>query len=218
MIVNGIIAIVTGYLLGAIPSAYIVVRLVKGKDICLLGSGTVGSFNTYRQAGAKAGIAVAIADIGKGTATIVVALSFLSVALPFVLAAGLAAIVGHMWMPFLKFRGGMGMGTAIGVMATLLALHQYWHQLFIFIGVIGATLLITRNIVLSAAIALLALPGIIWVGTKSMPFTILAAVIFLIIGLKFLPTARAAWAKTKNKRDFFFSSSLRRSGINRKDS
>ena len=213
MIVNGIIAIVTGYLLGAIPSAYIVVRLVKGKDIRQLDSGTVGSFNTYRQAGAKAGIAVAIADIGKGAATIVVALYFLSVALPFVLAAGLAAIVGHMWMPFLKFRGGMGMGTAIGVMATLLALHQYWHQLFIFIGVIGATLLITRNIVLSATIALLALPGIIWVGTKSMPFTILAAVIFLIIGLKFLPTARAAWAKTKNKRDFFFSSSLRRSGI-----
>lgn len=218
MIANGIIAIVTGYLLGAIPSAYIVVRLLKGKDIRQLGSGTVGSFNTYRQAGAKAGIAVAIADIGKGAATIVIAHHVLGVTLPFVLAAGFAVVVGHMWMPFLKFRGGMGMGTAIGTMATLLALHQHWHQLFIFIGIIGASLLITRNIALSAGMALLALPIILWVGMKSMPFTILAAVIFLIIWLKFLPTARAAWARTKNKRDFFFSDSLRQSGIDRKDS
>lgn len=218
MIVNGIIAIVTGYLLGAIPSAYIVVRLVKGKDIRQLGSGTVGSFNTYRQAGAKAGIAVAIADIGKGTATIAVAHHLLGVTLPFVLAAGLAAIVGHMWMPFLKFRGGMGMGTAIGVIATLLAFYEYWHQLFIFSGAIGVPFFITRNIALSVTIALLALPVILWVGTKSVPFTIFAAIIFVMIGLKFLPTARAAWAKTKNKRDFFFSNSLRRSEINRRDS
>jgi glycerol-3-phosphate acyltransferase PlsY len=209
MIVNGIIAIVIGYLLGSIPSAYIVVRLTKGKDIRELGSGTVGSYNTYRHAGAKAGIAVAIADIGKGVATIAVAHYLMDVRMPFILAAGFAAIVGHMWMPLLKFRGGMGMATAIGVMVTLLAIQQYWHQLFIFIGVIIVPLLITRNIALSAATALLALPIILWVGTKSVPFTILAAVIFLIIGLKFLPTARAAWAKKKNKRSFFFSNSPR---------
>jgi len=218
MLVNGIFAIVIGYFLGAIPSAYLMVRLVKGQDIRQLGSGTIGSFNTYRQAGAKAGITVAIADIGKGTATIVIAQYLLDVALPFVLAAGVAAVVGHMWMPFLKFRGGMGMGTAMGVIVTLLALHQYWHQLVILIGVIGVPLLITRNIALSVIIALLALPIIIWVGTESTPLTILAAVIFLMIGLKFLPTARAAWAKTKNKKDFFFSNSLGRGRIKGKDS
>ena len=62
MLVNGVFAIVIGYFLGAIPSAYLMVRLVKGQDIRQLGSGTVGSFNTYRQAGAKAGVTVAIAD------------------------------------------------------------------------------------------------------------------------------------------------------------
>ena len=128
MIVNGIIAIVTGYLLGAIPSAYLVVRLMKGKDIRQLGSGNVGSFNAYRQAGTRAGIIVAITDMGKGAATIAIAHHLLDLALPFVLAAGFAAIAGHMWMPFLKFRGGMGMAPAIGVIAMLLLFHAYYHH------------------------------------------------------------------------------------------
>ena len=128
---------------------------------------------------------------------------------PFVLAAGLTAIVGHMWTPFLKFRGGMGMGVTVGIMAILLPLYGYWQQLLIFFAVIAIPLLITRNIALSVNIALLALPIIIWLGTKSIPFTILAAIIFVMIGLKFLPTAKAAWARAGNKRDFFFDNSLR---------
>ena len=209
MIANGVISIVIGYFLGSIPSAYIFTRLVTGKDIRQLGSGTVGSFNTYREVGAKAGIAVAIADMGKGAATVAIAYQLFAVSLPFVLAAGLTAIVGHMWTPFLKFRGGMGMGTMVGVMATLLPFHGYWQQLLMFFGVIAVPLLITRNIALSVIMALLALPIILWVGTESVSFTILAAVIFVIIGLKFLPTARAAWARARNKRDFFFDNSLR---------
>ncbi len=209
MVVNAAIAIVIGYLLGSIPSAYIAARLVKGRDIRQLGSGTVGSFNTYREVGARAGVAVAIADVGKGIAAVAIANQLLGVAQPFVLAAGLAAIVGHMWMPFLKFRGGMGMGTAVGVMAILLFLYGYWQQLVIFSSVIVVPLLVTRNIALSVLSGLLALPIIIWLGTKSASFTILAAIIFVMIWLKFLPTVRTAWTGARNKRDFFFANPLR---------
>jgi glycerol-3-phosphate acyltransferase PlsY len=207
MVASGVIAVVVAYLLGSIPSAYIAARL-KGKDIRRLGSGNVGGFNTYRQIGAKAGIAVTIADMGKGTAAVAIASQLLEASLSFVLAAVLAVIVGHMWTPFLKLRGGMGMGTVIGVMAILLPLYGYWLQLVIFLGVIAVPLFITRNIALSVMVALLALPIIIWVGTRVVPFTILAALIFTVIWLKFLPTARAAWIRAKNKEDFFFDRSF----------
>ena len=210
MIVSGVIAIVIGYLLGSIPSAYIVTRLVTGKDIRQLGSGVVGGFNVYRQVGAKAGIAVMVADMGKGTATVAIAHQLLGVSQLFVLAAGMAAIVAHMWNPFLKFRGGIGIATTVGVMAILLPLYGYWRELLIFFGVIALPMLITRNIGLSMLIALLALPIIIWLGTKSIPLTILAAIIFVMIGLKFLPTVRAAWTRAESKRAFFFDNSLRR--------
>lgn len=205
---GGVLAMAIGYLLGAIPSAYIVARQLKGKDIRKLGSGTVGAYNTYREVGARAGITVVIADIAKGIAAIAMAHQ-LGVALPFVLATGLATIAGHMWMPFLKFRGGMGMGTAVGVMAILLPLYGYWPQLVIFFGVIGVLLLVTRNIALAALSGFLALPVIIWLGTRAIPFTILAAAVLTMLWLKFLPTARTAWAKARKKRDFFFSDSLR---------
>ena len=209
MVASGVIAVVIGYLLGSIPSAYITARLVKGRDIRQLGSGTVGGYNIYREVGAKAGITVTVADVGKGTGAVAIAYHLLDVGQPFVLAAGLAAIIGHMWNPFLKWRGGMGMGTTLGVMAILLPLYGYWPQLVIFLGVIALPLLITRNIALSMLMALLALPIIIWVGTKSVPLTILTGIIFVIIGLKFLPTARASWARAENKRAFFFANSFR---------
>ncbi len=210
MIVSGIIAIVIGYLLGSIPSAYIMTRHLTGKDIRQLGNGVVGGFNVYRQVGAKAGIAVTLADMGKGTATIAIAHQLLGGSQLFVLAAGMAAIVAHMWNPFLKFRGGIGGATTIGIMAILLPLYGYWQELLIFFGVIALPMFITRNMGLSMLLGLLALPIIIWVGTKSMPITILAAIIFVMIGLKFLPTVRAAWTRAESKRAFFFNNSLRR--------
>ncbi|MBA7716563.1 Glycerol-3-phosphate acyltransferase [subsurface metagenome] len=149
-----------------------------------------------------------MADMGKGTVAVAIAHQLLGVAQPFVLAVALAAIIGHMWTPFLKFRGGMGMGTTVGVMAILLPLYGYGQQLLIFFGVVAVPLFITRNIALSMFVALLALPIILWVGTKSIPLTILAAIIFVVMGLKFLPTARAAWARAENKKAFFFDRSL----------
>ena len=204
MIVNGIIAIVIGYLLGSIPSAYIAARLATGKDIRQMGVGNVGGLNTYREVGLWPAVAVAIVDIGKGTAAVAIAYWLLALPQPFVLAAGLAAIVGHMWMVFLKFSGGRGMGTTVGALAILMPLYGYLPGLLIFFGVIIIPLIITRNVALSMAIALVSLPFITWLGMNSGPFIIWSIIIGILIGLKFLPTARAAWTEAENKRDFFF--------------
>jgi len=204
MIGNEILAIVIGYLLGSIPSAYIAARVVKGKDIRQIGSSNIGAVNTFREVGIKAGLAVTITDIGKGTAAVAIAYWLLDVSQLFVLAAALAAIVGHNWMVFLKFSGGKGMATTIGAIAILMPLYDYWAGLLIFFVIIAMPLIITRNIALSLAIGLVSLPFITWLGMKSGPLIVWSIVIGILIGLRFLPTARAAWAKAENKKDFFF--------------
>lgn len=204
MIINGIIAIIIGYLLGSIPSAYIFTRLATGKDIRQLGSGNVGGLSVTRQVGAKAGAAAAITDVGKGAGAVAIAYWVLDVPQPFVLTAALAAIVGHNWMLFLKFSGGKGAATTGGALLVLLPIYGYWPGGLICPAIFAITLIITRNIALSAFITFLFLPLIIWVGTKSHPFVIWSIAVDALMGLRFLPTAKIAWVKAENKKNFFF--------------
>lgn len=202
--VSGVIAVVLGYLLGSIPTAYLATRLATGKDIRRLGGGNVGGLNTFREVGFIPFVAVAIVDVGKGTAAVAIAQWWLDVAEPFVLAAALAVVVGHSWMVFLKFSGGKGMGPTVGALFILLPLYGYPLGLAFFFGIILIPYVITRNVALSMGIGLLSLPFISWLGVESMPFTIFSIILGLIILIRFLPTARANWVRTENKRDFIF--------------
>jgi len=204
MIINAIIAIVLGYLLGSIPTAYIVARLATRKDIRKMGGGNVGGLNVYREVGVWAAVAVAIVDLGKGAAAVAIAHWLLDLSPLFVLLAGLAAVIGHNWMVWMKFRGGKGMGAAIGALAVVMPLYGYWQGLPIFLGIIIVVLIITHNIALSMGTALVFLPLITWLGTKSLTATILAIALGVVILIKFLPTARAAWAKSRTKEEFIF--------------
>ena len=204
MVVNEIVAVVIGYLLGSIPTAYIVTRLATGKDIRQLGGGNVGGLNTYLEAGIKLALVVGIVDLGKGAAAVAIAYWVLGVPTLFVMLVGLAAVIGHNWMVFLKFSGGKGMGTTLGVLAVLLPLYGYWDGFLILLGVISLPFAVTRNVALSMGIGLVFLPLIIWLTTQSMLATVMAIVLGLLIALKFFPTARAAWVKTETKKDFIF--------------
>ncbi len=202
MLAGKIIAIVLGYLLGSIPSAYIATRIVTGKDIRRMGGGNVGGLSTFREVGAKAGIAVVIVDVGKGVATVAIAYWLLKVPPLFVMLAGFATVIGHMWMIFLKFSGGKGMGTTVGALATIMSIYGYWYGFLIFLAVIAIFIAITGNIALSNTFGLLFLPLIVWAITRSPLATVLSITLGVLIGAKFLPTAMSAWAKSKNLRDF----------------
>jgi len=202
--VTGFIAIVIGYLLGSIPSAYIVTRLAKGKDVRQLGGGNVGGLNVFREVGPWPALAAGIVDVGKGAAAVVIAHWLLAIPPLFVLLAGLAAVVGHNWMVFLKFSGGKGMGPTIGALAVVMPLYGYWQGLLIFFGIILIPFIITRNVALSMGIALLALPFITWLGIHSGIGTIMAVILGLVVAIKFTPTARAALTKSKTKKEFIF--------------
>ncbi len=204
MVVNEIIAMVLGYLLGSIPSAYIATRIATGKDIRQMGGGNVGGLNTFREVGAKPALAVGIVDLGKGAAAVAIAYWLLDVPQLFVMLAGLAAAIGHMWMVFLKFSGGKGMGATFGALAVLMPVYGYWYGFLIFLAVIIIPFVITHNVALSMGIGILFLPLIIWLITQSQLATMLAITIGVLIAIKFLPTARAAWAKAETRKDFIF--------------
>jgi glycerol-3-phosphate acyltransferase PlsY len=208
MIYYGIIAVVIGYLLGSIPTAYIVTRLVRGEDVRRLGGGNVGGLNVYREVGLLPAVVVAIVDLGKGAAAVAIAYWLLDLEVYFVLAAALAAVVGHNWMLFLKFSGGKGMGPAIGGLVVLLLLYHYAWGLAFFFAVVLIVFIITRNVAMSMGVGLLSLPFITWLGMKSIPeqteFIIYSVILGLIILAKFIPTAIAAATRTRTVKGFIF--------------
>ena len=204
MIVNSIIAVVLGYLLGSIPSAYISTRIATGKDIRRMGGGNVGGLNVFREVGAMPALVAGIIDVGKGAAAVAIAYWLLDVPQLFVLLTALAAVIGHNWMVFLKFSGGKGMGPTIGALSILLPVYGYPLGLAFFFGTILIPLIITHNVALSMGIGLVSLPFIGWLGMKSTPFITFSIVLGLIIAVRFLPTARAALAKAETKKDFIF--------------
>ncbi len=202
--VNEIIAVFLGYLLGSIPTAYIVTRIVTGKDIRQMGGGNVGGLNTFREVGAKAALVVGIVDMGKGAAAVAIAYWLLDISPLFVMLTGLAAVIGHMWMVWLKFSGGKGMGATFGALAVLMPVYGYWYGFLIFLAVIVVPFIITRNVALSMGVGLLFLPLIVWLIAQSELAVAFAIIMGVLIGIRFLPTAKAAWVKSKSGHDFIF--------------
>jgi glycerol-3-phosphate acyltransferase PlsY len=201
---NEVIAVILGYLLGSIPSAYIATRVATGKDVRKLGGGNVGGLNVYREVGIIPAIVVGIVDLGKGVAAVAIAQWLLDVSPAFVLATALATVVGHNWMVWLKFSGGKGMGAAIGCLLVLLPLYNYPLGLAFFFTIVLILFIITRNVALSMGAGLLSLPLIAWLGVKSTPFLIFSIVLGLVILVKFLPTAMRALARVGSVKGFIF--------------
>ncbi len=114
-----VISVICAYLLGSISSSYIAGKLSKGVDIREHGSGNAGATNTLRVLGWKFAVVVLIADVAKGILAIALA-HLLTNGQPAAMAfSGLAAIIGHNWPVYFGFRGGKGVATTIGVLATL---------------------------------------------------------------------------------------------------
>jgi glycerol-3-phosphate acyltransferase PlsY len=116
------LALVLSYLLGAIPTSLLAARLLKGVDLRTVGSGNLGATNLYRLAGWKAAVPVALFDIAKGLipATLIAGAVGQGNRDPrVVLACGAAAVLGHVFSVFARFRGGKGVATAAGAVLGL---------------------------------------------------------------------------------------------------
>ncbi|MBN2184556.1 MAG: glycerol-3-phosphate 1-O-acyltransferase PlsY [Candidatus Krumholzibacteriota bacterium] len=114
-----LLVIVTSYILGSIPSSYIMGRLTRGIDLRSHGSGNLGAANTFRVLGARAAVPVLLIDIGKGFFAVKLA-SFLGTEhFAYSLIAVLAVIIGHNFSVFVNFSGGKGVGTTTGAFLCL---------------------------------------------------------------------------------------------------
>ncbi len=114
--------LILSYLMGGIPTGYLVVRRMKGIDIREHGSGNPGTANVYRIAGAMAGAVTLVIDAAKGFVPVLLARRFFADHPIFVILCGAAAIIGHDWTVFLGGRGGKGVATSAGVFAALIPL------------------------------------------------------------------------------------------------
>ena len=149
-------AIIIGYILGSIPFAYIIARLKRGVDIREVGGGNMGALNVIRETGWSVGFIVLFADIGKGSLAVLIA-RWMDLPLPWILAAGFAAVAGHSWPVFLKFKGGKGGATVMGVLLALVPLE--FLSGFVITAII---VIITSNPALGMGIGVLFIPLFIW--------------------------------------------------------
>lgn len=201
--VSGLVALLVGYLLGSIPSAYLFTRWSIGRDIRQLGAGNVGALNTFREVGLLPAIGVAVIDLGKGAAAVAIAHWVLGLDPIYVFIAAAASVVGHNWMVWLKFTGGKGTGATIGALAVLMPVYDYLLGLAIILGLIIVPLVLVRNVALAMGIGLISLPFVVWLtGPQMGMFVIWSVVIGLTIAAKFSPTALASLKRTIGVKDF----------------
>jgi acyl phosphate:glycerol-3-phosphate acyltransferase len=111
--------IVLGYLAGSIPFGVLLTRLFRGVDVRGQGSGNIGATNVARVAGARVGVAVLLLDALKGALPVVAALALLPGEVLVPAAVGLSAFLGHVFPVWLRFKGGKGVATALGVLMVL---------------------------------------------------------------------------------------------------
>ena len=143
------------YVLGSLPAAYLLVRLMTGKDVRVYGSGNVGGTNALRTAGWKVGVVVTAIDVLKGAVAVWLMLRFNPESV-WVAAAMLAAVLGHCYPVWLKFKGGKGVATCFGaflVIAPLSALAA--------LGLWIVVLVISRWVALASMVASASFPLIL---------------------------------------------------------
>ena len=128
------LALSFGYLLGSVPTAYLVGRVVRGVDIRRVGSGNVGASNVWHSVGKRWAFPIGTFDLFvKGMGAPVFARA-LGLEVEWQAAVGMLAVVGHNWPVFLRFEGGRGLAPAVGVMIALARLEL---AVFILMGVAG---------------------------------------------------------------------------------
>lgn len=200
MTINTIIAVAAGYLLGSIPSAYIAGRLKKGIDIRQAGSGNVGALNVIREVGSAAGFTVLAADMAKGAAAVSIA-RWLGLPMIWVLVAGLAAVAGHNWPVFLRFRGGKGAATVMGVLLALVPV-----EFLLSFAIITIAVIITGNPTLGFSVGMASLPLIIWQLNGSGMLIVYSMALAALVGIRHFPALKRALASAGSKREFIFDS------------
>jgi glycerol-3-phosphate acyltransferase PlsY len=182
-------AILAAYLIGSFPPAYVIARLRKGIDIRQVGSRNMGAMNVFYSVGFAEGLLALALDIGKGAAAVALA-RWLGVPVIMELMAGVVVVIGHNFPVFLKFRGGRGGATCIGILAYLMP----WG-VPVYAAVFLAALLLTRYPTLSYSLAFLCFPFVGWLVYHKWELAVYSVGLLLLPGVKYIPRIKEMHTK-----------------------
>lgn len=170
-----IVVAAVSYLLGSIPTGYLLVRLSGKRDVRKFGSGSIGATNVLRVKGWKIALPVALFDVLKGFLPVYLASRWFDDPV-FAALCGLLAVVGHCFPFTIGFRGGKGVATSLGAYAAI-AWAPLLGGLGLFLIVVG----LTRFVSLASILASLAIPVIVFLAGGSPAVAGIALVISILI-------------------------------------
>lgn len=184
---------IASYLLGSIPNGLVFGKLIWKKDLRQFGSHNIGATNAWRVLGKRAGILIFALDFLKGALSVFLAEKFIGEPVVMILA-GLLAIIGHTFSVFLKFRGGKGVATGLGVVAMLMP-----KVTVIVFAVWLVIVFITRYVSLGSIVAAVCVPLLAIFFAYPIEFIIFGAIAAAFITVRHKENISRLAAGTENK-------------------
>lgn len=181
------------YLLGSVPTGLLLAKAFGGLDIRATGSGNIGATNVYRTLGKKVGVMTLVGDCLKGLLPVLAA-KYAGLPEVWIASVGLAAFLGHVYTVFLRFKGGKGVATALGVflgispMAVLIAL-----------GIFAAVIFKWRYVSLASITAATAMPVIVALLDKKPLMTAMTIAISALVVFKHRENIKRLMAGAESK-------------------
>lgn len=170
-----IVILFGSYLLGSIPTGFIVTKYIKKIDIREYGSSSTGATNVFRALGFKWALLVALSDILKGVIPIIVGKALLTNQVMIVLL-GVAAVIGHNWPVFINFKGGRGVATSAGVVIALLPLISLFVILVWLI-----VLRLSRYVSLASISAAFSFPFFVYLMESSRIYFVFSLILAILV-------------------------------------
>lgn len=188
-----VLALIAAYLVGAIPTAYVVGKR-RNIDITRHGSGNVGGTNAMRVMGVGPGVAVALSDFLKAAVPTYLATQVAGIATWQVLSIAAATVIGHNWSVYIGFRGGKGIACTIGVSAVL-----YTPILLASLAVAALVMYLTRYVSVGSLLMTALIPALLFLWRFDTAYIIFALFIMALAFYRHKSNIARLWAGTENK-------------------
>lgn len=182
------------YLIAAIPTGVVIARLMGGEDVRQKGSGNIGATNVYRVAGKLAGVLTLVGDTLKGFLPLLAFKTWLEPTPTQLGIASAIAILGHCYPVYLKFKGGKGVATALGIFLVI-SPKAVFFALIVFI----LTVAITRYISLGSVLAALSAPLVILLLNHQQPIFLATLFIAALVTWRHNSNIRRLLDGTENR-------------------
>jgi glycerol-3-phosphate acyltransferase PlsY len=188
-----ILLIIFAYLVGSIPTGVVLSRIFAGKDPRDEGSRNIGATNVMRTAGKTLGALTLIGDALKGLIPVCLAL-WLDMEEGWIAAVGLVAFLGHCFPLYLKFKGGKGVATALGIYLPITPLALLVNILFF-----ASAVAVSRMVSIGSLITALAMPLLLLLGRYPLPYVLMSICVGIIVFYRHKENIQRILAGKENK-------------------